>query len=53
MTTEGWDEDQLHAAFAAARGGLAYLVPDFQNPTGALMDARTRQAVAASAASTG
>ncbi|MFE2916442.1 aminotransferase-like domain-containing protein [Kitasatospora indigofera] len=53
VTTDGWDEDQLRAAFAAARGGLAYLVPDFQNPTGALMDARTRQAVAASAAEHG
>ncbi|WP_328972112.1 aminotransferase-like domain-containing protein [Streptomyces sp. NBC_00239] len=50
VETAGWDPEQLVAAFAAARGGLAYLVPDFQNPTGALMDARTRQAVAVAAA---
>ena len=48
--TEGWDPDQLRAALAAARGGLAYLVPDFQNPTGALMDTATRREVAATAA---
>ncbi|MFI7099581.1 PLP-dependent aminotransferase family protein [Streptomyces sp. NPDC050161] len=46
VTTDGWDPDQLDAAFAAARGGLAYLVPDFQNPTGALMTAPTRRTVA-------
>ena len=47
---DGWDLDQLDDAFRAARGGLAYLVPDFQNPTGALMTPRTRRAVAESAA---
>ncbi|MEV5576821.1 PLP-dependent aminotransferase family protein [Spirillospora sp. NPDC052269] len=46
VTAEGWDLDQLEAAFTAARGQLAYLVPDFQNPTGALMPLRTRRAVA-------
>ncbi|MES4904786.1 MULTISPECIES: PLP-dependent aminotransferase family protein [unclassified Streptomyces] len=50
VTGDGWDLDQLDDAFRAARGGLAYLVPDFQNPTGALMDPRTRRAVAESAA---
>lgn len=50
VTTGGWDPDQLRAALAAAHGGLAYLVPDFQNPTGALMDAATRRDVAAAAA---
>ncbi|MFH8369310.1 PLP-dependent aminotransferase family protein [Streptomyces sp. NPDC018031] len=48
--TDGWDPDQLGTAFTAAAGGLAYLVPDFQNPTGALMTAATRRAVAALAA---
>ncbi|MEV0150300.1 MULTISPECIES: PLP-dependent aminotransferase family protein [unclassified Nonomuraea] len=46
VTTGGWDLDQLEAAFTAARGGLAYLVPDFQNPTGALMPPEVRLAVA-------
>lgn len=50
VATDGWDLDQLGAAFADAHGGLAYLVPDFQNPTGALMDAGTRRAVAEAAA---
>ncbi|MFE0174321.1 PLP-dependent aminotransferase family protein [Streptomyces sp. NPDC059002] len=50
VTTDGWDPDQLDAAFTAARGQLAYLVPDFQSPTGALMDAGTRRTVAELAA---
>lgn len=32
-------------AFTAARGSLAYLVPDFHNPTGALMPPHTRRTV--------
>lgn len=48
--TEGWDLDQLDAAFTAARGEMAYLVPDFQNPTGALMDPAARRTVAELAA---
>ncbi|MEV0455832.1 aminotransferase class I/II-fold pyridoxal phosphate-dependent enzyme [Catellatospora methionotrophica] len=46
VTTEGWNIDQLGTAFGRAVGGIAYLVPDFQNPTGALMDQATRQTVA-------
>ncbi|MFI9720024.1 PLP-dependent aminotransferase family protein [Streptomyces sp. NPDC052396] len=46
VTGRGWDLDQLAAAFAAAEGQLAYLVPDFQNPTGALMTAAARRTVA-------
>jgi DNA-binding transcriptional MocR family regulator len=42
----GWDLDQLGDAFRAAAGGLAYLIPDFQNPTGALMTREARGAVA-------
>ncbi|OIJ93041.1 GntR family transcriptional regulator [Streptomyces sp. MUSC 14] len=45
VTTAGWDLDQVRDAFAAARGQLAYLVPDFHNPTGALMSPHTRRAV--------
>lgn len=45
VTTDGWDLDQLQDAFAAARGHLAYLVPDFHNPTGALMPPHARRTV--------
>lgn len=45
-TADGWDLDQLHDAFHATAGGLAYLVPDFQNPTGALMTIAVRRTVA-------
>ncbi|MFC4061107.1 PLP-dependent aminotransferase family protein [Planomonospora corallina] len=50
VTSAGWDPGQLAAAFRQAAGGMAVLVPDFQNPTGALMDAATRQEVAGLAA---
>ncbi|MGY3677066.1 aminotransferase-like domain-containing protein [Streptomyces sp. TE33382] len=50
VATDGWDTGQLRTAFAAVRGGMAYLVPDFHNPTGALMDTRTRRTVAELAA---
>ncbi|MBD2894731.1 hypothetical protein amrb99_36580 [Actinomadura sp. RB99] len=46
VTADGWDLDQLDGAFRTAAGGMAYLVPDFQNPTGALMPKADRQAVA-------
>ncbi|WP_255954513.1 aminotransferase-like domain-containing protein [Streptomyces odontomachi] len=48
--TDGWDPDHLRDSFTAARGHLAYLVPDFHNPTGALMPPDTRRAVAQLAA---
>ncbi|WP_225447687.1 PLP-dependent aminotransferase family protein [Streptacidiphilus sp. P02-A3a] len=50
VSADGWDVEQLATAFGAARGGLAYLTPDFQNPTGALMDRATRGVVAELAA---
>ncbi|PZF85174.1 PLP-dependent aminotransferase family protein [Jiangella anatolica] len=37
VTTSGWDGDRLRDAFERARPAVAYLVPDFQNPTGASM----------------
>ncbi|GAA2858225.1 PLP-dependent aminotransferase family protein [Streptosporangium fragile] len=46
VTTRGWDTGRLAAAFREAAGGVALLVPDFQNPTGALMDPRVRREVA-------
>jgi DNA-binding transcriptional MocR family regulator len=53
VTHHGWDTGQLAAAFRRARGGIAVLVPDFHNPTGALMSRETRAEVAGLAASTG
>jgi DNA-binding transcriptional MocR family regulator len=53
VTHDGWDAGQLAAAFGRASGGMAVLVPDFHNPTGALMDAPARAHVAALAARAG
>ncbi|GAA4370142.1 PLP-dependent aminotransferase family protein [Agromyces bauzanensis] len=39
VTEQGWD---LTAIGAASRGAIAYLVPDFHNPTGALMPPEQR-----------
>jgi DNA-binding transcriptional MocR family regulator len=42
MTTEGWDHDALEASARTHRPALAYLMPDFHNPTGLVMDAAAR-----------
>jgi len=39
---DGWDREQLNA-LADRRPSLAYLIPDFQNPTGVLVDAPSRR----------
>ena len=46
----GWDVDQLRAAFVQTGARLAYLLPDFHNPTGRCMDEFTRARVAKVAA---
>ena len=38
----GWDLDGIESTLAQAAPRLAYLIPDFQNPTGLLMDASAR-----------
>lgn len=43
---QGWDIAGLTAAFAQTAPRLAYLMPDFHNPTGRCMDLHTRQKVA-------
>ncbi len=53
VTPAGWDGGQLRAAFGRASGGIALLVPDFHNPTGALMATQTRNELATLAAGTG
>ncbi|MQA05125.1 MAG: aminotransferase class I/II-fold pyridoxal phosphate-dependent enzyme [Streptosporangiales bacterium] len=49
----GWDVAMLEATVRQANPRLAYLIPDFQNPTGHLMDDETRQRLARALASSG
>ncbi|GAB3451196.1 PLP-dependent aminotransferase family protein [Kineococcus endophyticus] len=44
-TPGGWDEEALEDAFARTRPALAYLMPGFQNPTGAVMAPALRRRV--------
>ncbi len=46
----GWDIDGFAATLAQTAPRLAYLMPDFHNPTGRCMDATSREAIAAIAA---
>lgn len=43
----GWDVEALDAALRRSAPALAYLIPDFQNPTGMRMPAAIRREVAA------
>ena len=38
VTPQGWDMEYLVDAFRQWKPAVAYMIPDFQNPTGALMD---------------
>ncbi|MBB1200431.1 PLP-dependent aminotransferase family protein [Enterobacteriaceae bacterium 89] len=46
LPQHGWDIDGLAATFAQTAPRLAYLMPDFHNPTGRCMDSATRQKLA-------
>ena len=47
LTEEGWDPDRLEVGAApVAHPGLAYLIPDFHNPTGRLMTGEQRATTA-------
>jgi DNA-binding transcriptional MocR family regulator len=46
---DGWDLDRAEQAFARTLPVLAYLMPDFQNPTGRTMSAIERSVFAAAA----
>lgn len=50
LGSEGWDADAVEAAFRQTAPRLAYLIADFHNPTGLVMDAATRRRVADAAA---
>jgi len=45
VSHEGWRSDLVAGAMRQSAARLAYLMPDFQNPTGALMDDATRAAI--------
>lgn len=49
VSSDGWDMEYAADAFRRARPRAAYLIPDFQNPTGALMDDDERAALVAEA----
>ncbi|GAB2486547.1 aminotransferase-like domain-containing protein [Jatrophihabitans fulvus] len=49
----GWDVDQLRSALGQSAPRMAYLMPDFHNPTGALVPTADRRAVVAAARRTG
>ncbi|MDN5861619.1 MAG: PLP-dependent aminotransferase family protein [Pseudonocardia sp.] len=51
--TSGWDLDLATAAVRDAAPRLAYLIPEFQNPTGAVLDAAGRAQVVDLARRTG
>lgn len=53
LPTVGWDIEQLQATIEQCGAKLAYLLPDFHNPTGRLMDAECRSRAAAIAARAG
>lgn len=46
MTEDGWDLDALQAAVHQLSPGLAYLIPDNQNPTGMTMPPADRKRLA-------
>lgn len=52
LPQQGWDCDGLAATIAQTAPRLAWLMPDFHNPTGRCMDSATRQRVADIAAHT-
>ncbi|MDR7278124.1 MocR-like transcription factor YczR [Catenuloplanes atrovinosus] len=49
----GWDAELLFSTLKQTRPRLAYVIPEFQNPTGRLMPAELRERLAAVAHSTG
>ncbi|WP_438352791.1 PLP-dependent aminotransferase family protein [Microbacterium sp. CJ88] len=48
-TSDGWDLDRAEQAFARTLPVLAYLMPDFQNPTGRTMTAEDRHVMVTAA----
>lgn len=53
MSEHGWDLERMQQAFRRAMPSAAYLMPDFQNPTGATMSNAERLAFADAARQAG
>ncbi len=53
LTEVGWDDDLLLTTVRDARARLAYLIPDYHNPTGHLMDMSLRERLPATAHAVG
>ncbi|MEU1131765.1 PLP-dependent aminotransferase family protein [Streptomyces sp. NPDC005900] len=53
VTEDGWDSGLIESSLRQAAPRLAYLVPDFQNPTGALMPREQRVRILDTARATG
>ncbi|HLL65964.1 MAG TPA: PLP-dependent aminotransferase family protein [Micromonosporaceae bacterium] len=53
LAPDGWDADLLLATLRATQARLAYLIPDFHNPTGLLMDDALRERLPAAAHAAG
>ncbi len=53
LDESGWDADLLFGALLQTRPRMAYLIPEFQNPTGHLMPADLRERLVATAQRTG
>jgi DNA-binding transcriptional MocR family regulator len=45
LTADGWDLDRAEQAFARTLPVMAYLMPDFQNPTGRSMSPHEREVI--------
>ncbi|MFB9181177.1 PLP-dependent aminotransferase family protein [Dactylosporangium sucinum] len=50
---EGWDEDLVLSTVRAAQARVAYLIPDFHNPTGHLMETSLRERLPSAAHAAG
>jgi DNA-binding transcriptional MocR family regulator len=50
---DGWDAETIEQTIRRANPALAYLIPDFHNPTGASMSPETRTRVMSAAAAQG
>ncbi|MGW2862004.1 MocR-like transcription factor YczR [Streptomyces sp. NPDC001205] len=53
VTEDGWDIELLECTLRQTAPRLAYLIPDFQNPTGALMSTEQRTRLLRAARATG
>jgi DNA-binding transcriptional MocR family regulator len=53
LEDDGWDLDRVEAAYRSALPRMGYVVADFANPTGHLLDAEGRRRLVRAAARTG